>query len=79
MDDIVTRLYALLRKHNGARRVGPSTRLGPELGLDSLGLVELLTAVEDEFGVEFARDDAKRLKTVGDLVAFLSVSGERAA
>ena len=37
-----------------------------EIGLDSLGTVEILVAVEDEFGIEL--DTEENPKTVGELV-----------
>lgn len=37
-----------------------------EIGLDSLGTVEILVAVEDEFGIELDADDNP--KTVGEFV-----------
>ena len=40
-----------------------------ELGLDSLDVVELLMAIEEEFGVEIKAEDAG--KTVSDLVKYI--------
>jgi acyl carrier protein len=37
-----------------------------DLGADSLDLVELVMAFEEEFGVDVPDDDAAGLKTVGD-------------
>ena len=43
-----------------------------DLGADSLDLVELSMALEEEFGVEeMSEDDAAAIKTVGDLVRYL--------
>lgn len=43
-----------------------------DLGADSLDLVELSMALEEEFGVEeMAEEDAAAIKTVGDLVRYL--------
>ena len=39
------------------------------LGLDSLDVVELLMAIEEEFGVEIKAEDAG--KTVGELVNYI--------
>ena len=36
-----------------------------EIGLDSLGTVEILVAVEDEFGIEVPDDAIESLRTVG--------------
>lgn len=41
------------------------------LGADSIDIVQLLMAMEDEFGVTVTEDDADRLKTVGDIVKII--------
>lgn len=38
---------------------------------DSQGHLELIMAIEDEFGVEFELEEATRLRTVGDIEAAL--------
>ena len=40
-----------------------------KLGLDSLDIVELLMAIEEEFGIEVKAEEAG--KTVGDLVNYI--------
>jgi acyl carrier protein len=42
-----------------------------DLGADSLDLVELVMALEEEFGVDVPDDDAAGLKTVGDAVGYI--------
>lgn len=43
-----------------------------DLGADSLDIVSLIMAMEEEFGIEFAEDDADKIKTVGDAVNYIS-------
>lgn len=43
-----------------------------DLDADSLDLVELIMAFEEEFGGEITDDDAKTIITVGDAVNYLS-------
>ena len=44
-----------------------------DLGVDSLDLVELSMALEDEFGIEeMSEEDLANIKTVGDLVEYLA-------
>jgi acyl carrier protein len=51
---------------------GESMRLGEELDVDSLDLVEITMLVEEELGIETDSDDFKGLETVGDLVDVLA-------
>lgn len=51
--------------------VGPTTRLMEDLGADSLDHVELVMAVEEEFGVEVSDEDADTWVTVGDVEAWV--------
>lgn len=43
-----------------------------DLGADSLDVVELVMAFEEEFGVEIPDEDAEKISTVKDAVDFLS-------
>ncbi|MCI0562560.1 MAG: acyl carrier protein [Nitrososphaera sp.] len=42
-----------------------------DLGADSLDLVELVMAMEDEFGVEISDEDAQRITTVQDAINYV--------
>ncbi|HER24210.1 MAG TPA: acyl carrier protein [Candidatus Atribacteria bacterium] len=43
-----------------------------DLGADSLDIVELIMAFEEEFDLEIPDEDAEKIKTVGDVVKYLS-------
>lgn len=43
-----------------------------DLGADSLDIVELIMAFEEEFDVEIPDEDAEKIKTVGDAIKYLS-------
>lgn len=43
-----------------------------DLGADSLDVVELVMAFEDEFGIEIPDDDVASIKTVGAAVDYIS-------
>ncbi len=47
------------------------TRLVEDLGADSLDAVEIMFALEEEFGMEIDDDAAQNIKTVGDLVNYI--------
>ncbi len=42
-----------------------------DLGADSLDVVDLCMAFEDEFGVEIPDDAVENIRTVGDIVKFI--------
>ncbi|MBD5452343.1 MAG: acyl carrier protein [Lachnospiraceae bacterium] len=47
-----------------------------DLGVDSIDLVELIMAFEDEYGIEVQYEELeKRVKTIGDIVEYLSEQG----
>jgi len=43
-----------------------------DLGADSLDLVELIMAMEEEFGLEISDEDAEKIQTVQDAVSYIS-------
>lgn len=51
--------------------VTESATFDGDLKLDSLEVVELLMALEDEFGVDIPEDEAAGIQTVGDAVRYL--------
>jgi acyl carrier protein len=46
-----------------------------DLGADSLDLVELIMAFEEEFGGEISDDEAQKITTVGQAVSYLEKHG----
>ena len=45
-----------------------------DLGADSLDIVELVMAFEEEFGVEIPDDAAEKITTVGDAVTYIDAN-----
>jgi acyl carrier protein len=43
-----------------------------DLGADSLDLVEVIMAIEDEFDVQIKDEDLESIKSVGDLINYIS-------
>jgi acyl carrier protein len=46
-----------------------STALKEDLGMDSFDLVELVVELEEEFRITIPDELAKRIRTVGDIIA----------
>ena len=49
-----------------------TARLVEDLGADSIDVVELIMAFEDEFGVSLPDEDIASMKTVGDIVNYIN-------
>ena len=52
-------------------KVTMETDLVEDLGADSLDAVELIMAIEDEFGIQVDDEMAQQIRKVGDIVEFL--------
>ncbi|HHZ18242.1 MAG TPA: acyl carrier protein [Acholeplasmataceae bacterium] len=47
------------------------SKLSEDLGADSLDAVELIMAIEDEFGIQVSDEAAQKIRTVKDIVDYL--------
>ena len=54
-----------------ASKVTVEARFREDLEADSLDLVELIMAFEEEFGGEISDEDAQKVKTVGEVVKYI--------
>ena len=52
-------------------KITPEARLVRDLGADSLDVVELIMALEEEFAIEIRDEDAQKLVTVQDLQDYI--------
>ncbi len=55
-----------------ADNVTPDAHFIDDLGADSLDTVELVMAFEEEFDIEIPDEDAEKLETVNDAIAYLN-------
>ena len=49
----------------------PQASFIDDLGADSLDIVELVMAMEEEFDVEIPDEDAEKIQTIGDAIQYL--------
>lgn len=68
--EIESRLRNVLVSELGldAEKISPQANFEQDLDVDSLGVVELLMAMEDEFGVKIPDDEAEHIHTVGEAI-----------
>ena len=73
MSDVAERVKKIVVEHLGVQseKVIDKANFIDDLGADSLDIVELVMAFEEEFGVEIPDDAAETILTVGDAVKFL--------
>ena len=69
-DAIVQRMSGVLVSELGLdeSKINEEARFEEDLDVDSLGVVELLMALEDEFEVKIPDEDAESIMTVGQAV-----------
>ncbi len=73
--EVFERVKAIIVEQLGVDpdKVTPEARFREDLEADSLDLVELIMAFEEEFGGEISDEDAEKIQTVGDAVAYLEM------
>ena len=71
--DTMEKVVTLLSEQLGVDKdtINAGSDVVKDLGADSIDVVQLLMAMEDEFGVMVTEDDAGNLKTVGDIVSLI--------
>ncbi len=52
-------------------QIVPEASFVEDLKADSLDLVELIMSLEEEFGIQIPDEDAEKIRTVGDAMAYL--------
>ena len=71
--DLEQRVSEIIVEQLGVSRddIESESSFTDDLGADSLDLVEMVMAMEEEFGVEIPEEDSEKLQTFGDAVAYL--------
>ncbi|MBO4544393.1 MAG: acyl carrier protein [Verrucomicrobia bacterium] len=55
-------------------QVTPDAKFMEDLGADSLDNVELIMALEEEFGLEVPDEEAEKLQSVGDVIKYIEAN-----
>ena len=78
-EDTYERVKKIIIDQLGAEadKVVPNARFREDLEADSLDLVELIMAFEEEFGGEISDDEAQRITTVGEAVTYLDAHSNK--
>jgi len=73
MSDTADRVKKIVVEHLGVEedKVTPDASFIDDLGADSLDIVELVMAFEEEFGVEIPDDAAEKITTVSDAIKYI--------
>lgn len=73
MSDVAEKVKKIIIEQLGvsADEVKPGASFVEDLGADSLDLTELIMAMEEEFDIEIADDDAQKILKVQDAVSYI--------
>ncbi|HAV40101.1 MAG: acyl carrier protein [Aquificota bacterium] len=71
--DLEQRIKEIIADQLGVEvdKLNPGAKFVEDLGADSLDVVELIMAFEEEFGIEIPDEDAEKIRTVGDVIDYL--------
>ena len=75
---IFDRLKKLITENLGVEddAITEEASFSEDLNADSLDVVELIMAIEEEFGIEVPDEDAENIKTVGDAIKYIQSKSE---
>ncbi len=73
MSEIADKVKAIVAEQLGVKSedVKEDAKFIDDLGADSLDTVELVMALEEEFGAEIPDEDAEKLTTVGEAINYI--------
>jgi acyl carrier protein len=73
MENVEQRVKKIIAEQLGVNEaeIKNASSFVDDLGADSLDTVELVMALEEEFGIDIPDEDADKLKTVGDAMQYL--------
>jgi len=73
MADVQEKIKTIIAEQLGVKpeEVTPQASFVEDLGADSLDTVELVMALEEEFGIEIPDEDAEKMSTVSDAIKYI--------
>jgi acyl carrier protein len=71
--EVVEKVKSIIAEQLGVKKeeVKDASSFIDDLGADSLDTVELVMALEEEFGIEISDEDAEKMRTVGDAIKYI--------
>lgn len=78
MSDVASRVKAIIVDKLGVEEteVTPTASFTNDLGADSLDTVELIMEFEKEFNISIPDDQAEKISTVGDAIAYIEANAK---
>lgn len=72
-DELFQKVKSIIAQQLGAdeSEITEDAHFIEDLGADSLDTVELVMALEEEFGIEISDEDAEKIQTVGDVIKYI--------
>ena len=72
-EEVETKVREIISEQLGVAmdQVTPGASFIEDLGADSLDIVELVMALEEEYGMEISDEDAEKIRTVKDVVNYI--------
>ena len=73
MDNLSNKVKQVIADHLGCdlKKITEDANFVNDLGADSLDTIELVMALEEEFGFEISDSEAEKIETVGDAIKFI--------
>ena len=68
-DRLIKVFRVVFEENIDAAAITPAASLREDVGIDSIGLLYMAMAVEEEFGIKFTNEDFLKITTVGDVIA----------
>ncbi len=73
METVLAKIKGILRYQldKNVEAISRASKLKDDLGMDSIDLVEIVMALEGEYGLQISDEDAEKWNTVGDIKLYV--------